>query len=684
MKKLDGIPKKSISKVNKIKPNHKTLDIQEQLEKELKHQKENKVNLKSVIRNKGYKYKKMNKYIEGILGKYEPKIQFIKNLVYNGKDIISIRLNEDKYENRYFTVKKVKELSNELSKKLKEKKVNGKIMSSIVYGDLGWKSGYFKDIGSDIRLYDPNQLYNLEVNYPEPKHIPSFNIYVALGSRDVGGNDNNNNDCLYYCLKYFIYNIEDYFESPEELKKFLKLKRNEKIPLSCLDKIEKKLKNYQINVRGDYIRSSAVQSNMIINLILRNEHYEYEKVDKKLTKFIKYEEKIPVMWDKKTFEAYDGINKWQMDKFERNKIIYDFHSKYVLINREKQGIDENGNKIVISIEEEYKNFIDMANKLKKETNGLINLFKSGTHHDAGLNLFDKLSKCINGDDLLQDESEWIDKSYFSAIIFSNKYEGELYDYDIKSLYPYIASLNKYKFPVKRGEFKILEEFGEYYEFGIYRCIIDKSEDIKLNNLFRFNIDNYYTSVDLTNAKELGFTINLIKDGKPNFLYYSRDKLINFDWVFKQYINILYPLKEKKVEGAKKILNYLFGSLCEKDKFKLFISEDFKLEEDDDILELYPSQTNENCHIMKTVKKSKMFKTCYARLGPFLLSNSRRYMSSILLPHKDFIQRVHTDGFLTTRAIHKNIEDIKLGELKYCGYTPNGIIINSTNKVKTSY
>lgn len=676
--KKSGVPTKSTPKHKKPVASKKAL-TERQEEKEYNR---NEKNLKSIIRGKGYKYKKVSKCINETLGKYEPSIKYIKNLVYSGKDIISLRLRENKYEHRYFTLKTVKRLSDELSKKLKENNVNGKMMTSIVYGDLAWKSGYFKDIGSDVRLYDPNDLYNLEVPYPEPKRIPAFNIYVALGPRDVGGNDNNNNDCLYYCLSYYIYNIDDYFEGPEGLKKFLQLKRNDKIPLSCIDKIEKKLKNYQINVRGDYIRSSTVQSNMIIDLILINEHYQYEKIDKNLTKFIKYEEKIPVMWDKKTFESYDGVNKWLMDRYERNNIIYNFHSKYILVNREKQGIDENGNRIIISIEEEYNNFIEMANKLKIETNGLINLYKSGSYHDAGLNLFDKLSKCIHGDDLLQDEAYWIDKSYFSAIIFSNKYEGELYEYDIKSLYPYIASLNKYKFPVKRGEFRIIKEFGEYFEFGIYRCIIDKSEDIKLNNLFRFNIDNYYTSVDLTNAKELGLTIHLIDDGKPNFLYYSRDKLINFDWVFKQYINILFPIKERKIEGSKKVLNYIFGSLCEKDKIKSFISDKFKLEDDDEIVELYPSSTDEDHHIMKTVKKSKIFKSSFARLGPFLLSNSRRYMTSILLPHKDYIQRCHTDGFLTSKVIHKNTENIKLGELKYCGYTSNGVIINSINKVKT--
>ena len=99
-----------------------------------------------------------------------------------------------------------------------------------------------------------------------------------------------------------------------------------------------------------------------------------------------------------------------------------------------------------------------------------------------------------------------------------------------------------KFPVKRGEFQLIDSFGEYFEYGIYRCEISKSDDESINKLFKFNYHNYYTSIDLANAKELGFEIKLIQDSKPNFLYWSRDKLITFNEVFKNYVDILFPLK----------------------------------------------------------------------------------------------------------------------------------------------
>ena len=61
------------------------------------------------------------------------------------------------------------------------------------------------------------------------------------------------------------------------------------------------------------------------------------------------------------------------------------------------------------------------------------------------------------------------------------------------MYPSIMSSNG-KFPIKKGEFKILETIDNlsYFSFGIYRCEVSKSEDESINKLFRFNHQNYYT------------------------------------------------------------------------------------------------------------------------------------------------------------------------------------------------
>lgn len=659
----------------------------EKMEFDLKKEEQNETKLKEIIKNKGYSTKKITGYIKKMIGKYDPNIVYIENLVFKGKDLISVRINENIYEHNTYSINKIKKISNALSQYLNKKKVNGKMMTSLLYGDLGWKSGYLKTFGQETDLYDPNKLYNLEVPYDEPKKIKSFNIYIALGNRPEGGNDDKLNDCLYDCLKYFIFNIEDYFKSPAVLKQYLGLERASKIPLECLDKIEKKLKTFKINVRGEFIRSSTVSSNNEINLILNNEHYSVEKPNRIFTPFIKFNEKIPIMWDKKTFEVYDGTSKWLMDKKRRNDVIFNSSNNFILVPRLEQGRDENGNKIIISIEDEYNLFLEIAYELKQESKGLINLFKSGSLHDASLTLFDRLTKFITPEEILQDEAEWIKFSSFGAIIWCEPFEGKLYKYDFKSMYPHLMTSSTLKFPVKRGEFKNIGEFNnQYFEYGIYRAVIQTSDDENINKLFRFNKHNYYTSIDLTNAKKLGLNIELIKDDNPNFLYYSRDKLITFNEVFKQYVEILFPLKENKNllarHQAKAILNILWGALCEVDKRKMFIQDKFKIEEDEEIIEIYPSSTDENSHIIKTTKLNHYYKTPFARLCPFLIGQGRKQMSDTLFEYKDHIHRIQTDGFLCDIPIHFKT-DVKIGELKYEGYTEHGIIKNCINKVETN-
>jgi hypothetical protein len=373
-----------------------------------------------------------------------------------------------------------------------------------------------------------------------------------------------------------------------------------------------------------------------------------------------------------------------MSREERNKIIYNFKSPYILINREKQGRDDNDEPIIITIEDEYQQFITIADTLKKESKGMINLYKSGSYYSAALSLFERLTKFITPEEIKQDETEFIKNCVSGAFIWCDEYEGELYKYDVKSLYPYLMISNTSKFPVKRGDFRNIEDFHpEYFEYGIYRAKVYETENDNLNKLFRFNSSNYYNSIDLTEAKKHGFKIELIKDDKPNFLYYSPDKLITFYSVFKDYIDLLFDLKEKKVNKSKSILNMLWGALCETDKRKQYISDDFKIEDDEEIVELYPSNSAEEFHNIKTTRFNNYYKNNFARLGTFLLSYGRRHMANILKDNIEYVKRVQTDGFLTTKFIH-NKKDVELGELKYEGFTMNGKIINKINRVVVNY
>jgi len=237
--------------------------------------------------------------------------------------------------------------------------------------------------------------------------------------------------------------------------------------------------------------------------------------------------KIPVLYDKFTFEIYDGSSIRKITKEERNDILYNYKSAYILFDRDEKYTKENK-----SMEEEYTELIKIIDSLKTASNGFINMRKTGNYKNTALDLFDRFTKYLmNPESIEQDEAYWIQSANIGAIIWADQYSGQGYKYDIKSMYPSIMSSTG-KFPIKKGQFQILESIDNlsYFPFGIYRCEVSKSDDDNINKLFRFNQLNYYTHTSLENAKSLGLNIHLIKDSNPNFLFYSREKLIGFNSV----------------------------------------------------------------------------------------------------------------------------------------------------------
>jgi len=481
--------KKQLKEAKREIRNNINVDLNKELVKSLIQEIKVRENLKA----KGYSTTLFSK-ITKKFKKYNPDIKLLDNVNYAGKNITRIRFDSK----TPYAIDEIQTVSNKLSKYLQEKEVDGRLMTTMNYGKLGWRSGYFDDIGDDVKLYNPADS-GIEMGIPK---ITTFIVYAYFKQKPVGGNDKNN-DCLYNCLSEMIVRISDYWETPESLKKYLGLQRNDKIPLKLIPKIESKLRTFQINVRGDYIYTSTVKSTKVINLLLTNEHYEIDKTFKKppLCKHINYREKIPLLYDKVTFEVYDGTTKRIISKDEKFDLMYNFKSPYILINRQEQNLE-------MTIEEEFETLVKINNNLKTASNGLINLYKSGSYTNAALDLFDRFTKFLTEpDEILQDEAIWISESNIGALIFSDSYEGELYKYDVKSLYPYLMQQSTLKFPIKRGQFMKLDNFGEFFQYGIYRCKVSLSDDRNINKLFRFNKTNYYTSIALEHAKKLNLKID---------------------------------------------------------------------------------------------------------------------------------------------------------------------------------
>ena len=580
---------------------------------------------------------------------------------------------------RKLTKVEIEQLGNKISQQFFKDGQTGSMSIAIKY-NKGWRSGYFTDFGEEVELYNPDMYDTNHKHYTD--HQESFNecvIYLTEAPRinkptEVGESDHN--DCLYNCLYKVLYNNMPW-KSAHSFKKTLGLRRDDKVDLKkYLPIIEKSLSNTAINCTGDYIYTSTNKATKLINLKLINEHVELNipKTYRKIGNFsMSYKERKPIIYDPNTFISYDGKKEYRMTKEERNE-HYNFETDYMLIVRR-----DNDN----TFEQEYKSFIEDADELKRRTNGYINLYKTGyKDKTTALELFDRYTKHIaNPPNIHQAEGQIISNATTAGIIFTDDYEGPAYKHDYVSQYPSIMN-SKQLFPIGEGEFmnitrsEFKEMQGTFFKYGIYHVLIKCDPSKK--KLFRTIKSNWYTHIDLTRAKELNLTMKLSTSDQPNFLYYSREKLLAGTELFKNYVDFVFPLKQNKVNRAKKILNVLWGGLCQRKYKKANINntskEFYTIANDNELDSIKPFDDN-TTHI-ETYSNDNRFKTGFARIGAFLTSKGRSIISKTMEEHIDSIIRCHTDGFISKIPIDFKY-GCNLGDIRYEGYNEHYYKINNS-------
>jgi hypothetical protein len=584
---------------------------------------------------------------------------------YKKNNVFSIYFNNDK---KPFTYKQLQSLGHELSNDLKKRGLNGIIGISPKF-NFGWLPSVFRGFGN-FHLYNPTES-NFDYDQNE---FNEFELYLVETPKAKGGKSTNNN-CLYHCLKdVFFDNVA--WADGLQLKKYLKLKFDDKVPISMIPLIEAK-QNCRINITGDYVYTSTKESNKEVNLKLINEHFtlDFSKVKAKVDKYrISSTSKSPIIYDSLSKMAYNGKTLYKMSSSEHSDHM-NHKTDYIIVSKS----DDKFNK---TFEEDYKEFIRDADILLEKSNGLINMYKTGNDKITALNLFDWMTKHINPDNIQQAEADWVSKSSIGALITAEPYEGKAYEYDIKSQYPSIQKSGML-YPVKSGEFLKLETLpDDFYKYGIYRATITKSDDININRLFRFNNDNYYTHFDLTTAKFLQLEINLIIDDQPNFLHYSRDKCLTGNEIFGPYINLLFELKQLKLtDRTKSILNILWGALCEKKLVKNTVSlddDEYDIPELNELVSIV--RTKDNSYYFKHQDTRKQYKSPFARICPFIVSKGRANISKILEPYKEDVVKIHTDGFILNKEpIGIKLSD-SLGGLVLEGIYNHIKIINNSKPI----
>jgi len=210
------------------------------------------------------------------------------------------------------------------------------------------------------------------------------------------------------------------------------------------------------------------------------------------------------------------------------------------------------------------------------------------------------------------------------------------------------------FPTGKGKFQTLKDFvknhqnGDYAMYGIFRAEVEYKDDMK--PLFRHNKNKKYTHIDLSYARELGLQVTLIQDNTPNALIYEKETRIPGKVLFGEYVNFLFKLKNTgRIVGkiAKRILNTLWGALCQRNRFYYDIDNNmpdlFKNPEGETLDVIVP--TGENRWTLQFSNSGNLFKGEYPRIVPFILSQGRKIVSNQIRPYKNKIRRIHTDGFV---------------------------------------
>ena len=578
-----------------------------------------------------------------------------------GKHPISVM----KFNRARYSREDIERTANKLSKEWAEMGERGVMFVSLLYPE-GWRGGSQTEFGQKVRLYRYADSNNDE---PDPDYYPRFEIYVCRFSKGRIGGNSENNDCLFDCLSQL---IPKFFNRPEKLKKFLGLKRNEKVPIEALEKIEQQFPNCNIHVSGDHTYESKNKGKYDAYLRLYDEHYslDWSKVWK-LPGVADHERKPLVFklsqMDSERCLVFDGKKVGTVPRDFIREIrrypLYDPRTKqpqeWVLVRCDDK----------LTLRETYRKFIEEADLLKVATNGVINLYKTGSITKSAMKFFHQLNPNVQPEELKPDEQQWIKKATAHSLLWADQYEGEAYYYDVVSMYPTILRYLSFGVPIKRGTFKKLtqKEFDElkFFEYGIYRCTIENSN----KKLFLENPDNYYTHFDLTTAKELGYKITII-DEETNCLLYPGETRVEGKQLFAKYTDFLFPFKKSGVklleDLAKKLLNCLWGKLCQVNKIKIYYdlekNEDCEIGEDKSLTDVC---RDGRYLIIQFAPNERYYETSFARLAPFLLARGRRMISKIMQPHLDNIVRVHTDGFLSKVPLKfkkqsQSLDSVKIG------------------------
>ena len=684
-------------KVKKYTALNKKLDVNQKLDNELKIDKYN-TKLKNLISKKIFNDKDKLIELENDLEKIGNTTLLPTKAYSKSYNLFRIVINKDnKFQplTRDEILNKGKRISKLMSQKYG---LEGSIESSLNFDGI-IRSSTLSSIGSDVKLFRPEDFYDINENdeYKNFDNINKFdsaNLYIYSKNHKAkfGGYDNKFNDCLWYCINQTIPQYNPWKQA-YKLKNFLGLKRRKLVSIDDMEKIERKIGKCGINITGDCEYTSKINQIQNIFLILKDNHYSINhKINKKVS-YVSFTEKKILIHDKLNKTGYNGKEYINLTD-ELYDDVVNLRTEYILVPKKKD----------VPIEEFYLEYTKIADGLKTESNGVINLYKTGSIKRTALHLLDKTTKHIPTETILYDEALIIENATTNGFIFNEEYEGKAYKGDIVSMYPSIYASNNSLIPISRGEFKTLTnndivemntKLKGGYAYGFYKYKIYRSGNPLIDRLFRFNDKllynddedfsiNFYTSIDLIMGDILGLKKELIETNN-NALLYPRKNCLTGHQVFNQFKDIVYPLKDKSksklvVAGSKSIMNIMSGSIGQVNKRKLYVDDDgdnfYDLDEMNLRVLRQSRSVNDKATILKCVDKDYYYNSQLARFKPFMLAQARMKMLKLILPVNDKVKKVYIDSIISTEPLEYKDE---FGELKF-EYEKNIKIVSNRKEI----
>lgn len=507
----------------------------------------------------------------------------------------------------------------------KREKANYQYMVTTLYPQA-YRSSAFNWY-DQIRTYRVEDHYDLDgennISSTQDK-INEFYVYVR-NADDEGGKDDDMNDCLHNSMLTAI--SGDYtrlkmkwMKYPDRLKKWLGLKRDAKISIDCLKKIEKHGK-CSFTVVGDHMYESRVRRPLHFSLELSDGHYKCIKGTAELKQHpFPFHDCERLMTYKKLDDGnFIGFNGHKTKRFSREKR----NGEYMRMDNDKYTImiSCSGDDDLETKYREYKNAAILF-KLKVEDLRLsasISMLRSSFVSEVALRYFFDTTKCIaKPEPISVFESACLDRAFRGGLNFHKPGQfNKAVEYDVNSMYPHYMSSSRFKIPITEGKKMLLTEYDTKL-FGLFHIHLKTTHPMLCISTGKI----WVTHHDMSRIGKFKCKYSLVSEVDTNAIVY--DTFVDGKTMFGPFVNRLTSLKDSFEKGsiqrdfAKKMMQSIWGKLATRDQRIRHFKED-QLERIDtgfDIAELNP--------ISYKIKNTfRPFKSDHARLSIFLTAFCRR-------------------------------------------------------------